>query len=266
MRPGEDGWRLSITAAQSYLRCPYAYRMRQVERREDPAGWSRPEHMRIGTAVHAALEAALLARRADVDGPAGGTLEPYAAAARAALLAAWQAEGLSLQGGAYDNALGAVLGTLAALPAPAPADILGVEWRLEAVTDAGTPVVIIIDLALATGPTGIRIVDWKHRSHPRDRLEILYDLQLNFYAAIVADTRPDLDAITIGQYYPPVQAGVAVAAQPQWMRSAVEQIDAVAERILSETDWRPRVGDHCAGCPWQRAGCPAWATVRETAS
>jgi len=256
VRPGEDGWLLSVSAAQSYLRCPWAFRMRYVERHEHPTGWTRPEHVRVGTAVHAALEAALLARQADPSA-APGTLEPYAPDARTALKQAWDREGLPWTEGGYDNALGAVLGTLAALPAPAPADILGVEWRIETNTLAGTPLVIVIDLALRTGPTAARVVDWKHRSRPRDRIEILYDWQLNLYAWVLA-AMLRADTITIGQYYPPVQTGVAVPAQPRWMDSAVEQIDAVAERILTEQEWRPRVGDHCAGCPWQAAHCPAW--------
>lgn len=153
-----------------------------------------------------------------------------------------------------------VAGTLARLPAPHPASVLGVEHRLLARTPAGRPIEGRMDLLLRTGPHSLHIRDWKRsalKTLPSAN-ELAASDQLPFYRYLVGVHYPWVKRVTVGLYSLTSQAEVVTEIDGPTALSAMRACDVLAERAENAVSF-PATPDpqECPRCP-ARDGCPMW--------
>lgn len=246
--------RHSVSSINTYLRCPSQWQWRYVIKPE--VDHVVPEHWRRGTAVHAAMEGAFLAR-ADYAGPVT-SMAIFEPQARAALDVAWAELDLPTDHGAYDRVLEQVQATLDKVEVPErAADVLGVERKILSPTPDGTLVVGYVDLLLRVAPDVIKVRDWKTTSRARTPVDLVHDLQLNTYGWFEG-RHFDASKVVLEHFYPPIQVAVTVEAQPMIMQQAIDEIEATAEMIAMDTDFPTRVGKWCDDCAY-RTLCPEFA-------
>lgn len=246
--------RHSVSSISTYLRCAAQWHYRYVIKPD--VEWVAPEHVRRGTAVHAAMEGAFLAR-ADYAGPVT-SMAVFEPQARAALDIAWADLDLPTDHGAYDRVLEQVQATLDRVEVPErAADVLGVERKILSPTPDGTLVIGYVDLLLRVARDVIKVRDWKTTSRARTPVDLVHDLQLNTYGWF--EIREfGASTVVLEHFYPPIQTAVTVEAQPVIMQQAIDEIEATAEMIAMDSDFPTRVGKWCDDCAY-RSLCPEFA-------
>lgn len=240
---------LSVSSTREHERCPRRYRYAYVERlsydRHVPPAW------RIGTAVHAGLEAAYRHREQHPDAPLSDGLP----SALVALRASWDELELSHDDGSYVRA-GRQLARTLARDVLGRREILGVELALrEEVTD-DTAIVGLLDLALRLGPTTVQIVDHKVTRWRATSRQLAADLQLNLYGALVRRAWPDTTTVVATLHYPTGPEAVSARLTEGGMEAARQRVLDVGATAAADEDAVPTPGAHCDHCPW-RARCPA---------
>lgn len=238
----------SVSSTRAYEQCPrrywYGYVARVPDERPVPPSW------RVGSAVHAALEAAY---RRHAEEP-HGALARHLPVALAALTAAWERLALPNDGSAA-RAAGWVRHTLER-DVLKVTEVLGVE---EPLRDTSPPHRIIgfADLLLSRDGDTIEVVDHKVTRRTANPGDLPGDLQLNLYGALIRTRFGDHVQVRATLHYPMLPAAVTTDLTPAGMTSARERVLAVAERAAADTAFTPATGPHCDHCPWQPR-CPAW--------
>lgn len=239
----------SVSSTREYERCPRRYRYAYVDRlpqdRHVPPAW------RIGTAVHAALEAAYRQRMSHPSEPLDAALP----AALVALRTSWDELELGSEDGAYRRAGEHVERTLRH-DVLGPHEVLGVELPLRDDASAGPRIVGMVDLALRLGPTTVQIVDHKVTGWRRRPDELAQDLQLNLYGALARKLWPGTTAVIATLHYPTGPEQVSTRLTAQGMAAARARVVDVARTADSDATFTPTPGAHCDHCPW-RSRCPA---------
>lgn len=241
--------RWSISAVEKYEECPKSWHYRYVEKPEitEPDA----EHLRKGTAVHSAFEAAYLAALdCRVDGT--GTAPQMVTAAAATLGDAWAEQGLPPEGA--KDALDAVLRTLAAR-AVHHERIIGVELQLDGRLDSGVAYIGYADLVeWGTDGASIEVVDWK-TGKQKLTAEVHHSFQLNLYGWHLRRIYGDVD-VWASEVYPFANETVRTQLAVANMSFAAMRLDAGAEGALADIDYPPKPGPLCRWCPYMEL-CPA---------
>lgn len=231
---------LSYSRVQAYADCPRAYHARYVLRLPEPP--SVP--LQLGSAVHAALEAAAMQM---VRNGASGAIDgaPHIDAA----LAGAGCTDLQAQADARE-----MVRRYAIQSAEAPAEIVGIEAGFE-LKELRWPLIGYIDRMDLIAPRTIRVVDYKTSRQLYTREELDTSLQISIYAAAVAQKYPGYD---IQLEYHMLRHGVV----QRTTRSQRERDDALAycsvigSMIERDEKWEPRLNSHCSYCSVQST-CPA---------
>lgn len=248
----------SVSAVTRYEVCPQAFKFDYVDRIKRPES-TVPEHWRFGSVVHAGFEALYALAKAEglelpVDDP------DVDARLGEAVRAAWSKYEMPEHGGELDRAIGMVLEGTSSHPPLRPEDILGVEMKLVRVTADGTIVVGYADLITRADPETVRITDHKITSKLASREKLTYDLQGNTYAWMAGEEFPWATRVLFEHHYPPVNERVEVEVDPEGAKDAVSRIEAIAEAVEMDAEFKPRVSEECEYCNHQ-AICPAWKSV-----
>ena len=241
------GWH-SVSSTREYERCPrrywYGYVARIPTDRHVPPSW------RIGTAVHAALEAAYRHRQTHPT----GALSCGLPAALVALRGSWDTLELP-HDDAYRRAGQMVERTLQG-DVLAADRVLGVEVPLRAELTPGHLAVGFADLILERDDTMLEIVDHKVTSRRVSRAELAGDLQLNLYGALALTRWPDTTVVRATHHYPTGPEAVSVTLTRAGMATARTRILTTAAVAMADEVYEPTPGPACDHCPWQPR-CPA---------
>ena len=239
----------SVSSTREYERCPRRYRYAYVERlkqdRPVPIPW------RVGSAVHAALEAAYQAKRLHPDRPLTTGLPE----ALVALRHAWDTLILPDDDGRYREAGRQVERTLRE-DILEVGEVVGVELPLRTSLAKGHQVAGFLDLLLRRDATTLEIVDHKVTARRAGSSEIAADLQLNLYGALVRATWPDTTTVRATLHYPTGPDRVTAPLTDEGMAAARARVERTASLAAVDTEFVPRPAAHCDHCPW-RPRCPA---------
>ena len=247
-RSGRPRWH-SVSSTRAYEQCPRRYWYGYVGR--VPADRHVPPSWRIGSAVHAALEAAY---RHQADHPSSRLSDGLPAAFQA-LSAAWHQLELSTDDHSYARAQRWVRQTLHGDVLDATT-VLGVEEPLRDTTVEASPIIGFADLLLARDCDTIEVVDHKVTRRQATESDLATDLQLNLYGALVRQRWPDRTEVRATLHYPVRPAAVTVTLTPAGMQAARARVLEVADLARADTSFEPVPGNHCDHCPWQPR-CPA---------
>ena len=239
----------SVSSTREYERCPRRYRYAYVERlpqdRPVPIPW------RVGSAVHAALEAAYESKRRHRDRPVIGGLPE----ALVALRGSWDMLELAHDDGRYREAGRQVERTLRE-DVLGVGEVVGVELPLRTSLTTGHRIAGFLDLLLRRDATTLEIVDHKVTAHRASSCEIAADLQLNLYGALVRATWPDTTTVRASLHYPTGPDLVSATLTDEGMAAARARVERTASLAVADTEFAPRPAAHCDHCPW-RPRCPA---------
>ncbi len=239
----------SVSSTREYERCPRRYRYAYVERlsqdRLVPVSW------RVGSAVHAALEAAYQAKRRHPDRPLAAGLPE----ALAALRQSWDMLELPHDDGRYREAGRQVERTLHE-DVLEVGEVVGVELPLRTSLTTGHRIAGFLDLLLRRDATTLEIVDHKVTARRASSSEIAADLQLNLYGALVRAAWPETTTVRATLHYPTGPDLVTATLADEGMAAARARVERTASLAAADTEFVPRPAAHCDHCPW-RPRCPA---------
>ena len=239
----------SVSSTREYERCPRRYRYAYVERL--PQDRLVPIPWRVGSAVHAALEAAYQAKRQRPERPLIAGLPE----ALVALRHAWDTLELPHDDGRYREAGRQVERTLSE-DVLKVGEVVGVELPLRASFTVGHRIAGFLDLLLRRDATTLEIVDHKVTARRASSSEIAADLQLNLYGALVRETWPDTITVRATLHYPTGPDLVSATLTDEAMAAARARVERTASLAAADTTFAPRPAAHCDHCPW-RQRCPA---------
>jgi putative RecB family exonuclease len=239
----------SVSSTREYERCPrrycYAYVERLPQDRPVPIPW------RVGSAVHAALEAAYQAKRRHADRPLIAGLPE----ALVALRQSWDTLELPHDDGRYREAGRQVERTLRE-DVLEVGEVVGVELPLRTSPPTGHRIAGFLDLLLRRDATTLEIVDHKVTARRASSSEIAADLQLNLYGALVRETWPATTTVRATLHYPTGPDLVSATLTDEGMAAARARVERTASLAAADTEFVPRPAAHCDHCPW-RQRCPA---------
>ena len=239
----------SVSSTREYERCPRRYRYAYVERlpqdRHVPIPW------RVGSAVHAALEAAYQAKRRHLDRPLVAGLPE----ALVALRQTWDTLELPHDDGRYREAGRQVERTLRE-DVLEVGEVVGVEMPLRTSLATGHRIAGFLDLLLRRDATTLEIVDHKVTARRVSSPEIATDLQLNLYGALVRATWPETTTVRAALHYPTGPDLVTATLTDEGMTAAGARVERTALLAAADSTFAPRPAAHCDPCPW-RSRCPA---------
>lgn len=216
-----------------------------------------PEHARLGTLAHAGVEAAYLAAQHARVVLAGSRMDAYEENALLSMNGAALELDLAEQDvyAAQDD----VVRTLAALPAPLPDAVLGVEKAMHAILPSGRHMRGRADLILKTGRNTAHIRDWKRKSAkslPRPD-DLLLDDALGFYAYAQYRQDPTM-LVSVGLYSLRDQVEVYREFPPEAALAAARKFDDLIDSVESDETLLPTPrGGNCESCP-VATSCPKW--------
>ena len=237
----------SVSSTREYELCPRRYRYAYVERlpqdRHVPIPW------RIGSAVHAALEAAYRVKQRESTTP----LEAAIPQALATLRGSWETLELP-QDDRYQRAARHVVRSLREDVLQVD-EIVGVELPLRDDLSPRNRVAGFLDLLLQRDGSTMEIVDHKVTSWRASATDVAADFQLNLYGALVRTRWPAVETVRATLHYPTGPDRVTAALFDEGMEAAHDRVERVAERASADTRFTPNPGEHCNHCPW-RPRCP----------
>lgn len=241
---GRDRWH-SVSSTREYELCPRRYRYAYVERfpqdRHVPIPW------RIGSAVHAALEAAYRSRQQNPTAPLSAGIPR----ALAALRHSW--EDLEIPVDArYREAAQQVTCSLRQ-DVLQVGEVVGVELALRNELAPGHRIVGMLDLLLKRNGTTMEIVDHKVTRRRASPADVASAFQLNLYGALIRLRWPSILTVRATLHYPTGPEGVTATLFDEGMDAAYARLRGTAERAIEDTTFTPVPGEHCSHCPWRRA-------------
>ena len=238
----------SVSSTREYELCPRRYRYAYVERlpqdRHVPIPW------RIGSAVHAALEAAYHVKQGDATTP----LKAAIPQSLAALQRSWETLELP-QDDRYRRAARHVVRSLRE-DVLQVGEVVGVELPLRDDLSPSNRVAGFLDLLLRRNGSTMEIVDHKVTSRRANATDVAADFQLNLYGALVRARWPSVGTVRATLHYPTGPDRVTATLYDEGMEAAHARVERVAERASADTSFTPIPGEHCNHCPW-RPRCPA---------
>jgi putative RecB family exonuclease len=237
----------SVSSCREYDLCPRRYRFAYVERL--PPDRPAPEAWRYGTVVHRALEAAYRARAA------GASTDVIEEAAVVALASAWKREGLADDLGGWHAHAEQLVRRTSADDVLHADDILGVEYRFDALFDSTVAFAGYADLVLRRDDRTIEIVDHKITRKIVDADALRHDQQLNLYAWLARKEWPWARRIIATHHYPPAATTTKVELTDATIVSTMRELVATARRATDDVEYIPRPGVHCDTCSWAQR-CP----------
>lgn len=238
----------SVSSTREYERCPRRYRYAYVERlpqdRHVPIPW------RIGSAVHAALEAAYRIKQQDTT----IALEAGIPQALAALRRSWETLDLPWDE-RYGRAARQVVRSLSE-DVLQVGEVVGVELPLRDDLAPGHRIAGLLDLLLRRDGTTMEIIDHKVTTRRASATDVASDFQLNLYGALVRVRWPAVHTVRATLHYPTGPDQVTATLFDEGMDAAHTRVKRTAERATSDTSFTPIPGEQCNHCPW-RPPCPA---------
>jgi len=239
----------SVSSTHEYERCPRRYRYAYVDRlpqdRHVPIAW------RVGSAVHAALEAAYRKKQDDPQQPLMSGLP----GALSALRHPWDELELPSGDDRYQQAGRQVERTIREDVLDV-GEVIGVELPLRTSPGAGHRIAGFLDLLLRRDATTLEIVDHKVTSRRASSADIATDFQLNLYADLVRASWPEVTTIRATLHYPTGPDQVSTTLTDEGMMAARSRVERTAMEAEADTSFVPRPTAHCSDCPW-RPRCPA---------
>ena len=240
----------SVSSTREYERCPRRYRYAYVDRlpqdRPVPVPW------RVGSAIHAALEAAYQARRQHPERPLIAGLPD----ALVALRRSWDTLELRYDDGRYRDAGRQVEQTLRE-DVLQVREVIGVEQPLRASLAPGHRIVGFLDLLLQRDDMTVEVVDHKVTRHRVSASDVAQDFQLNLYGALVRSNWPEATEIRVTLHYPTGPDHVSASLTEDGMAAAWSRVERTAAQVAADTTFAAMPGSYCDHCPW-RPRCPAW--------
>jgi RecB family exonuclease len=261
----------SVSQSHAMNECPRAWWFRYVAKAA-PAQ-PRPVKQVVGSAIHAGLEAAYLAAKANAAWAGSRRMvDTYAMAALTAFSAYWDANGARIREYERHDAERLLLELLDVLVTPRPWEILGVEeqFTLRTFPQTNTPpatVTGVMDLVFNTSYADVKSIhirDWKLGTVPTDPKELENNQQLCTYAAAATHRWPWVQQITVGLYSIRERREVITELHSDSINHAVNQLsyDAETGRLRAARRWvEPLPGEHCGGCRF-RSYCPTMVKNR----
>jgi len=254
----------SVSQSHALAECPRAWWFRYVA----AATPAQPRAVKqlIGSAIHAGLEAAYRAAKANTSWTGRTMADTYGLAALAAFNTYWDANGTGVREYEREDAERLLLELLDVLTVPRAWEILGVEERFSLrlfPQDDMPPATVhgVMDLVFNTtvaDKRSIHIRDWKLGSVPTSETELQRNTQLCTYAAAAVHHWPWVTRVTVGLYSIRERREISTELHPDSIEHAAKELahDAETARLRVERKWvEPTTGDHCGGCRF-RSYCP----------
>jgi len=244
--------RYSVSAIQLFHDCPQAYRFRYIDRvKVDRATQGEP--LRIGSAVHAGLEAAGMAIK--FDGLSVGDQELYEVADKG-LEEEWLDQKLPADDGRLDECKGWMRDAIDEWEHDG--EIRAIEWRIETELPNGSGFLGFADRVDRLGDNVLEIRDFKNTRGMKTEDELLTDLQVNMYGFFGLAAYPWAESVVASHQYPNHDGKVVrVRLTDNSIGEAVAMFVATVEMIENEENWEVRVSDRCRWCDYKDI-CPAW--------
>lgn len=224
-----------------------------------------PPSRRCGRVIHAGLEAAYRTASQERDHVAGQMLRFFEVAIEAMRA---HPDAATLTEADWSRSVADVRRTLAKLPVPHPAAILGVELPFTLVTPRGVELRGIFDLVLRIGQAKIHIRDWKSGQLSANYHAPTTSLQAGVYHWAASQLFPWAKSISVGllstraldEIVQELETTTADVLTASVERDAIEAYDAQARLPSSTIDllYPPSPGEHCGGCG-HRSYCPVFA-------
>ena len=243
----------SVSSTREYERCPRRYRYAYVDRL--PQDHHVPIPWRVGSAVHAALEAAYRAKQQHPERPLVAGLPE----ALVGLRHSWDSLELPHHDGRYREAGRQVEQTIRE-DVLQVSEVIGVELPLRTSLAPGHRIAGFLDLLLRRDHTTLEVVDHKVTPRRASTPDIAADLQLNLYGALVRASWPEATTIRATFHYPTGPDRVSATLTDEGMEAARARVERTAFQAEADTTFAPRPASHCDHCPW-RPRCPVWRTA-----
>jgi putative RecB family exonuclease len=237
---------LSFSRVQRYEQCPRSFKLHYVDGLPSETG---PE-LASGKAMHRALER-LVGEHALTREPSALSLE------RAERLwqEAWADSGLVGIGAFYDGLR--MLGTFVRSEGVVdPAGVLAVERPFE-LTVGRFRVVGAIDRVDRTGPTSIRVRDYKTGRLLPTRAEVDESLQLSLYCLAARELWPWAETVELQLDMLRHDERLRTSRTDEQLDGARRYLEALGERTERDTEFDPRPGPNCVHCD-HKVQCDAY--------
>jgi RecB family exonuclease len=245
--------------------CPRQFFLRDVAQ-ATPAQFDARRIVR-GKVIHAGMEGAI---RAVSNGKhrQARTLFDFLAEAQEAMGA--HPAAARLPASEFADCLRVVAAALAVLDVPVPGSIIGVEMPF-ILRHNGIVINGAIDLALRTGPTSIRVLDWKSGKVPERSEAIEGHTALGIYSIAALQVWPWARMIEVGLYSVSQNRSVNLVVTRAMQEMVLERLSRdfhaahhAKARLSPETfdeTFPAKSGDHCTSCVF-RSYCPQFAGVQ----
>jgi RecB family exonuclease len=244
--------RHSVSAIGLFHDCPQAYSFRYIDR--VPTDRTQVgEPLRIGTAVHAGLEAAAIGLKLD-----GLTLEgpEILAVADQGLEESWIDQGLPVNDGRLDECKGWMREAIAEWDKDGK--IVSIEWEIRQDLPDGSGFIGFADRIDRLNEDTVEIRDYKNTRKVTDPEYLANDLQVNMYAHFARETWPWARNVVASHQHPNHGGKVVkVNLTDDSINEAVDRFLATIEMIESEVEWSTRISQRCDWCDYKDI-CPAW--------
>jgi RecB family exonuclease len=235
--------RLSYSKLKRWAECRHAYALHYLERHPTESGPAA----RLGSTVHRALEA--LEREAIAQGTPGTV---PADTARAAFVEAAIELGLT-EIEAFEDGLRMVEDWRMDRGHRDPADLLAVEHRFSMRVGRFT-VEGAIDRVERTGPTSVRVSDYKSARALFTPDELRTNMQLSLYEAAVRRAWPWVREVQLTMWMLRHRVQQDTARTPDQLTAALTYVETLGEQIVRATEFPASLGGHCGWCD-HRAHC-----------
>jgi RecB family exonuclease len=235
--------RVSYSKLRRWAECRHAYALHYLERHPTESGPAA----RLGSTVHRALE--MLEREAIANGTPGAV---PADTARAAFVEAAIELGLT-DIEAFEDGLRMVEDWRMDRGYRDPADLLAVEHRF-AMRVGRFTVEGAIDLVERTGPTSIRVTDYKSQRALFTPDELRTNVQLSLYEAAVRRAWPWVRDVQLTMWLLRHRVRQDTSRTADQLAAALTYVETLGEQLARATEFPASLGGHCGWCD-HRAHC-----------
>jgi len=249
--------RHSVSAIKLFHDCPRKYKYRYIDRVKVPREQAG-EPLRIGTAVHAGLEAAAKCMMAE---EVTALNVQVTADADAAIEEAWVEEGLDFTDGSLERCKGWIRQTLEVW-AEESNDFIAVEHKFLTWLPDGSGFIGFADRIDKVSETAIEIRDYKNTRDVTKAEKLLNDIQVNMYAYFARETWQWCETVYVSHQHPNHDGEVVrVRLTDDTIGEAVDRFLSTIEMIETEEEWTPRPSKACDWCDFTDI-CPAMEAKR----
>lgn len=243
--------RLSFSRIDRWEKCPLSYRLRYVDRLEEPSG----DAAALGKAVHAAIEAL---ERAHVREERRGAISAVDATG------AWRdafAEAGLVGAGVFEEGLELVLGFARDQGELDAHSVIAIEEPFELRVGDQT-VIGVLDRVDRVDDETVEVIDFKTNRLLFTRDDLATSLQLSLYCVAARELWPWAREVRLTFWMLRHALKQRTARTDEQLAAAREYVQAVARQLAVAEEYPPRPNPLCGYCGYRRR-CPAYAEMLE---